>query len=95
MTMKEIHEFINELNTEELVRIYEKEYLPFIKTGICPNGTIRKVAQMFNELTGSYEIRFAEQLVIYRMAELFHLGNKEIESDASINKQHPLGHNCF
>jgi len=70
--MKEINEYLNSLSTEKLIWVYENEYLPFKKTGICPDGVIRKISQMFNELTGSYEIRFAEQLFIYRMAELFY-----------------------
>ena len=88
MTMKEIQDYINGLSTEELIRVYEQEYLPFKKSGVCPEGIIRTVADKFNKLTGSYEIRFAEQLIIYRMAELFYKNNCP-------NPVHQLGHNCF
>ena len=74
--MKEIHDYLNNLSVKELIDAYENEYIPFRETGICPPGIIRTIADMFNKVSGTYEIRFSENLFITRCAEIFYNQNK-------------------
>jgi hypothetical protein len=76
--MKEINEYVNSLSTEKLVEIYEKEYLPFKKTGILSDGEIRKISRMLIDIMGVMDIRFAEKLIIERCAEIFYNQNKKL-----------------
>lgn len=75
--MKEIREYINSLSIDTLVDVYENEYLPFKKTGICPDGVLRKIARMFNEVSGTYSLRFAEERILETCTEIFYNQNKK------------------
>jgi ribosomal protein L7/L12 len=77
--MKKINDYINSLTVEELINTYENEYLPFKKTALCPDGVIKNIAKMFNELSGTYDIKFAERLFLDRCAEIFFEQNKKKE----------------
>lgn len=74
--MKEIQEFLNSLSVKEMVFTYEKEYLPFKKTGVLPDGNIRYIARLFNKISGDMNVRFAESLFLAHLAEAFYNQNK-------------------
>jgi len=74
--MKKVYEFINNLTVKELVQTYETEYLPFKNTGICPDGNIRKISRLAQEVIGDHNIGFAEKLFIERCAKVFFDQNK-------------------
>lgn len=74
--MKNVAEYIDSLTTEQLVEAYEKEYLVFKKTGVCPDGVIRTIARLTQKVIGDYDIRFAERMFLERCAELFYEQNK-------------------
>ncbi len=76
--MKAVNEYIEKLTVEELVKTYEEEYLVFKKTGICPDGVIRNIADLVHKVIGEYHITFAEQLFIRRCAETFYKQNMEL-----------------
>ena len=71
--MKKIDDYINGLTKEEILTAYTQEYMPFKKTGICPDGVLRNIAKLFNEISGSYDLRFAERCLLEKMAENYYL----------------------
>ena len=74
--MKNVNDYIDSLTVEELVRVYENEYLVFKKTGVCPDGVIRNIAELTMKVIGEYDIRFAEQMFLQECAEKFYQQNK-------------------
>lgn len=74
--MEKIMDYINGLSKEEIVKAYQEEYLPFKKTGICPDGVLRTIAKIINEVSNTYDLRFAERLLLVKMAELYYKDNK-------------------
>lgn len=75
--MKEIEKYLNELSIEELVNVYKCEYLPFMRTGILPDGVIRIVAEMFHKISGVYDIDYAQKRFLKTCAEMFYNQNKD------------------
>jgi hypothetical protein len=66
------------LSVDELTKTYENEYLVFKKTGILPDGIIRKIASLIKEAIGEpRDVKFAEALFIGRCAEVFYFQNKK------------------
>lgn len=75
--MKNLSDYIDSLTSEQLVKAYKEEYLVFKKTGKCPDGVIRTIAELSEAVVGDYHIGFAEDLFLERCAEMFYKQNTE------------------
>jgi len=74
--MEKLKNYIKKLSIEELVEIYQNEYIPFKKSGILITGKIREITELYYNVTGSYNIDFGVKLFIERCAVMFYDKNK-------------------
>lgn len=71
-----VGDYVDSLPKKILIYVYKNEYLKFKKTGICPDGCLRTIAELAEKVIGNYDIRYAERLFLERCAEVFYNDNK-------------------
>lgn len=73
--MNKIEEYLDSLPINDFISAYG-DVKKLHKTGVCSPGVLRTVAKMCKELTGVFDLSFAERLILERIADMWYRQNK-------------------
>jgi len=73
--MKEIEEYLDNLSINDYIGAYG-DIKKLHRTGVCPSGVLRTVSKMCKNITGTFDISFAEKLVLERIADMWYRQNQ-------------------
>ena len=70
-----IEEYLDSLTIADYIAVYG-DIKKLHKTGVCTSGILRNVAKMCKEITGTYDLTFAERLILERIADMWYRQNQ-------------------
>jgi len=72
--MKKIEEYLDSLSIADYITAYG-DIKKLQRTGMCPAGVLRTLAKMCKDVTGTFDISFAQKLVLERIADMWYRQN--------------------
>jgi len=73
--MKNIEEYLDNLTINDFIGAYG-DIKKLHNTGMCPSGVLRTVAKMCKEVTGNFDLSFAEKMILERIADMWYRQNQ-------------------
>jgi len=72
--MEEITKYLDNLSINDFIGAYG-DVKKLHKTGMCSPGVLRTVAKMCKDVTGVFDLSFAEKLILERIADMWYRQN--------------------